>query len=173
VKKGLTPGAAEAFFGACRVIEGFDLFNGTSEDRDGNHLGDLLAGFQVDGGIAEVGHDDEDLTAIAGVDDAAGASQAAGSHGGAVADEQAEWGAAVGMASLDCDAGAEADGVARSHSEGIKAEDIIAEVFPGMGYGGQACAGVQQFHTKHELILAELALLAGFAALESCARANY
>jgi len=61
----LPPGAAEALFSAGRVFKGLNFMDRTGENGDGNHLGDLLAGFEFDGSVAEVGHKDENFAPVA------------------------------------------------------------------------------------------------------------
>ena len=50
--------------------------NGAGEDGHGDHLRDFFAGLELDGVVAEVGHDDLDFTALAGIDDAGGGGAA-------------------------------------------------------------------------------------------------
>jgi hypothetical protein len=65
------------------------------------------------------------------------------------------------MAGFYGDAGAEPESGARGESYGFKAEDVVAEVFPGMSDGGQARAKVQQFHSKHTSMVADAASVRG------------
>jgi len=126
--------AAKSLFGAGGVFEGLNGFDGAGEDGDGDHLGDFFAGLELDGSVAEVGHEDQDFAAVAGIDDAAGGGDSPGSHGGAVADQEAERHSGGGMAGLDGDAGAHPDGGAGSEQGGFQSKQIVAEILAGVGY---------------------------------------
>jgi hypothetical protein len=146
------------------------LFHGSGEDGDGNHLGDFLAGFEFDGVVGQVGHDDKDFATVAGVDDATGGGEAAGGHGGTVTDKEAEGRAGLRVAGLDGDTGAEAEGGARGERYGFEAEDVVAEVFTGMGDDGQTRAGVLKSYAKHRLMVAERRAVARSAEQERSVR---
>jgi hypothetical protein len=45
---GLGSGTSKALFGASGVFEGFNGFDGSSKDGDGNHLRDFVAGTELD-----------------------------------------------------------------------------------------------------------------------------
>src|SRR3569833_460828 len=104
-------GTAEPFGFAGGGLEVVDGVDGAGEHGDRNHLGDFVAAFDFNGSFAEVGHDDLDFAAVSGVDDSGGGGDAARAEGGAIADEEAQGDAGFGVARLDGDAGADADGV--------------------------------------------------------------
>jgi len=105
---------------------------------------------------ADVGEQDLDFAAVAGVDDSSGDSDALGGHGGAVADEQAKRVRSDGVASLNGDAGAQANGVVGEQFRAFKGKDVIAEVFSGMGDFGEAGSVSEQFYEQHSTILEHL-----------------
>jgi len=146
-------GAAEALFGAGGVFERFDGDDVAGEDGNGDHLGDFFAGIEFERVFAEVGHEDEDFAAVAGVDDAGGGGDAFGGHGRAVADEQAEGLAGGGVVGFNGDAGADADGGSGRERGRLQGEEVVAEVFAGVGDLGGAGSGVKEFYTKHASML--------------------
>ncbi len=148
-------GASEAFFGAGGFFKlGYD-FDSAGEDGDGDHLGDFLAGADFDGRVAQVGHEDEDFAAVAGIDDSGGGGETFGRHGRAVADEQAEGGTGGGMAGLDGYAGADFDGGAGNEEGRFEGEEVIAEVFAGVSDYGDAGGGVEEFYAEHGAMVTE------------------
>lgn len=157
----LLSGAAKAFFGAQGVFEAVDFSDCAGEDGDGHHLGDFFSGVELEGGVTEIGEEDEDLAAVAGVDDAAGGGDAARGHGGAVADEQAERRAGVGMAGFDGDAGADPGGVAGRKEQRFEGEEVVAEVFAGVGDDGELGLGMESFYAQHRSMVSNRGLVAG------------
>ena len=143
-------GTAEAFFGAGGIFERVDRLDRAGEDWDGDHLGDFVAGADFERGVAEVGHEDEDLPSVAGIDDAGGGGDSFGSHGGPVTDQQAERCAGGWMAGFDGDAGADADGGLGGEDSSVQGEEVVAEVFAGMGDDGSAGRGVEELDAEHE-----------------------
>jgi len=146
-----SPGTAEALFGPGGVLEGVDGDHLPGEHGDGDHLGDLVAGGDLERGFAEVGHEDEDLASVACIDDAGGGGDAPGGHGGAVADQQAQRLASGGMARFNGHAGADAGGGAGRERSSFQSEEVVAEVFAGVGDLRGAGIGVQQLYTEHEV----------------------
>lgn len=146
---------AESLFGAGGVFEGLNGFNGTGEDGDGNHLGDFFAGLELDGGVAKVGHEDKNLAAVAGIDDAGRGGDSFASHGGAVANQEAERDSGGGMAGFDGDAGADPDSGAGSEQGGFESKQVIAEVLAGVGDDRGAGGWVQELYTEHGLMVTE------------------
>ena len=151
----LCPGTAESLFGAGRVFQRLHRLDVTRKNRDGDHLGNLFARFELDGSIAEIGHEDEDFASVAGIDDSRCCGNTSRRHGGPVANQQAEGNAGGGMARLDGDAGADADGRARGERRGFEGKEIVAEVLAGVGDNGSAGGGVKQFYAKHGTILSQ------------------
>ncbi len=98
-----------------------NFFDGPGENWHRNHLCDFLAGGDRRG-VAQVGHQDQDFAAVAGVDDPGGGGDASGGHGGAVAHQQSEWLSGGRMAGFDGDAGADADCGARSEQLRLPAQ---------------------------------------------------
>jgi hypothetical protein len=53
------------------------------------------------------------------------------------------------MAGFDGDAGADADSYARSEDGALKGEEVVAEVFAGVGNLGSAGGGVEKLYAEH------------------------
>jgi hypothetical protein len=146
-------GAAKPLFGAGGLFQGFDGRDFAGKYGNGDHLGDFFAGIEFERVFAEVGHEDEDFAAVAGVDDAGGGGDAFGGHGRAVADEQAEGLAGGGVVGFNGDAGADADGGVGCERGWLKGEEVIAEVFAGVSDLRGAGSGVKEFYAKHDSML--------------------
>ena len=128
-----------------------DGLDGPGEHWNGDHLGDFVAGAEFDNCVSEVGHEDENLAAVAGIDDSGSGGDAFGCHGRAVADQQAEGDTGFRMTGLDGDSRADADGLAGSENRALKGEKVVAEVFAGMGNLGSAGGGVEKLDAEHEI----------------------
>jgi hypothetical protein len=92
-------------------------------------LGDFFAGLELDGRVAEVGHDDLDFAAVPSVDHTSGSGDASGSHRRTVADQQTQRGAGLRVAGFDGDPGANANSLVGFENDGFDSEDIVGEVF--------------------------------------------
>jgi hypothetical protein len=57
------------------------------------------------------------------------------------------------MAGFDGDAGADSDGGAGREFCGFEGEEVVAEVFAGVGDDGKPSGGVKEFYAEHDLIL--------------------
>ena len=147
----LLPGASEPLLCAGGVFEGGDFFDHSCQYGNRNHLGNFLTGFDVQGEVSKVGHEDEDLAPVAGIDDSGGGGDALGGHGRAVADQQPERGPGGGMAGLDGDAGSDTDGGAGGEFGRFKGKNVVAEIFAGVSDDRKPCSRIEEFYAEHDL----------------------
>ena len=147
----LLPGASEPLLCAGGVFEGGDFFDHSCQYGNRNHLGNFFTGFDAQGEVSKVGHEDEDLAPVAGIDDSGGGGDALGGHGRAVADQQPERGPGGGMAGLDGDAGADPHSGARSEFRSSEGEEIVPKVFTGVSDNRQPSGRIEQFYAEHDL----------------------
>ena len=134
---------AESFGAAGGVSEiGFDDF--PSQKRMLEQLGDLIALANDVGLGAEVFHEDDDFTAIAGVDDSGVAQKALLGHAGAGLHD-----AAGRRRELDGDSGVNSGGAVGRQGDVFGGVEVIADVFSGMCYCWQHCIGRELFHFEH------------------------
>ena len=127
-------GRAEAG-GAARCFgEGVGLFKGGLDAKDDAELGDAVAGGDRVGLGGEVGEDDLELAAVAGVDDTGEGGEAADGQAGAVFDQ-----GAVGGGEFEGEAGADGEGGAGladgGEGDGLCGEEVSGEVSEGAEVG--------------------------------------
>src|SRR3974390_163034 len=138
-----TTSGTESFGAAGGVSEiGFDDF--PSQKRMLEQLGDLIALANDVGLGAEVFHEDDDFTAIAGVDDSGVAQKALLGHAGAGLHD-----AAGRRRELDGDSGVNSGGAVGRQGDVFGGVEVIADVFSGMCYCWQHCIGRELFHFEH------------------------
>ena len=124
----------EASVAAWGFGEGVGLFEGGLDALDDAELGDAMAGGDGLGFGGEVGEDDLELAAVAGVDDAGEGGDAAQGEAGTVFDE-----GAVGGGQFEREAGADGLRAAclagRGEGCGFGGEEVGGEVAEGAGVG--------------------------------------
>ena len=124
----------------CQI--GFD--NVSRQEGVFEQLGDLVAFADGIGFVTEVLHQDDDLAAIARVDDSGVAHQAFLGHAGAGLDDAAGCGR-----ELDRDSGVNAGSSASEQGDVFGGVEVVADVFSGMCYCGQHCIGREFFDFEH------------------------
>ena len=114
-----------------------------------DHLGDFFASGKLDWNVCEVGHEDEDLASVTGIDDTGDDGDASRCHGRPVAYQQPERLAGDGMADFHGDSGADSCLGACGQQDGFEGKQVVAEVFAGMRDNGGLGGGVEQFYAEH------------------------
>ncbi len=127
-------GGAEAGGTTGGLGEGVGLFEQGLDAEDDAELGEAVAGGDGVWVGGEVGEDDLELAAVAGVDDAGEGGDAADGEAGAIFDE-----CAVGGGEFEGEAGANGEGGAgladRGEGDGFGGEEVGGEIAEGAGVG--------------------------------------
>src|SRR5262249_45669750 len=131
--------------GLAEIVHDFDL---AREHRVRNEVGDLVAGVDHRGRVAQVFHQHSDFAAISGVNHAAGYSQAARRHRRLVA-QQGPHPLALSGCALNGDSRRHHGMAVRPEGDGLSGVDVIAQVFAGMRHGRRFGLRSEQLDPQH------------------------
>ena len=123
-----------------RCVEGFNGFELCFDSLDDAKLGDAIAGPDLVAEGREVGEDDLDLSAVAGVDDAGEGGDAFEGEAGAVFDQGSE-----ALRETKREAGGNGDGVSGGDSAVRDGVQVAGEIAKGAGVSvaGDLCVGME------------------------------
>lgn len=142
-------GAAEACCSAWSFGESGDFFEVGFDALNDAELGDAVAGFDLGCGLAEVGNDDADLAAVAGIDDAGECGESSEGEAGTVFDERA-----VSGWEFKREAGGDGDGGSGRERSGFGGVEVGGEITVGasVGVAGDVGCRVQllDFDVRHD-----------------------
>src|SRR4051812_24185982 len=93
--------------------------------------------------LVHCGKQDEDFSAISGIDDACVGEDTRGGHGGSIFDDEAE------SAAIDGDAGSHLMYGSRSERMIREGVEVVGQIFSGMGDGWGLCILCQQLNFQH------------------------
>ena len=121
-------------------VKNFDSFELCLDALNDAKLGDAIPGFDLVSHGREVGENDLDLAAVAGIDDAGKGGDAFQGETGTVFDEGSE-----AVREAERDAGGDGNGVSGSDSAVFDSVKVAGEIAvgAGMGVAGNLCAGMK------------------------------